>query len=654
MNSPLGLLAALLLGLGFTLAVLVPPESVSGPLVAVLPTFLLAIGGALTLLLSAARNCSGAGMIALLLPLVALPGMLLHSHGAIATGAHFAALAVAAVALRCFVAEGANARALLRTMLAVLAVTALIGLAQTLYQRDEARAYVAANPDAFSNSAMANAFLASDRCASVFLVPNTFAAVLWLLLPLVVGACWVARDSPRLRAAAPALLLLSAFAAAASLGAFAAGGCAVWCSVQRWRSPARKATLLALAALSFCAALLLCWPAARALLGSATHSAIDLKLLSLHERVDFQTLAMRLFTDWSPLGLGFGAFADCAEAVLRPGEAWSASPHAAWLQLLLEGGLAPLTALMIAVVWLGRATRSTTPLECAPVPAAALRPASAPLLRANAGHSARAFLLGAAMALALVPFVVPLATPLPLSMDIPAAASAALLVAFGVLWWLLAAAAQLPQARPLLSLGLLAFFIHGFVDSDLFIPGAAAAALFVATLLLPLPQRSAARTLQVAAAVLALAIAALAVHSAWRADLRRVALDLAAEDAGARQFLATNHDGALDALEQAGPTLAVHGTAAVDAALGALPQLLRDSPRGRVLEARLLVAAATARRASLTEVRRRVAVLAQPDDRRQSEILHLQAQVARMGGDAAAQASFEQRAATAAARWPQR
>ncbi|MSR75939.1 MAG: hypothetical protein EXS14_10780 [Planctomycetes bacterium] len=637
-HSPLGMLGALLLGAGFALTLLVPPVVV-GPLPALLPLVLIVLGSVTLLLQQALQGLPDLGFAALLLPLAALPGMLPGSHEALQTGTVFVCVALGTLALRGLVQQGCSARELLRPLLALLCLCAVIGLAQTLYQRDAVQHLATESGHDLLATEKGRAFLASDRATGPLQSANTFAAVLLLLLPLACCALLQKRAAAQGRAATlmtraaallPAALLAAAFVAAGSAGAFLAAAATAPFFLRVSRGVVR-CVLLSLMLVGVGALVL--W--LLAVCGVPMPEFMALKILSLRERVDFQCLAVRIFADWSPEGIGFGTFAVAGEGVLRPGEAWSSSAHNAWLQLLLEGGLAPLGA----VVGLFLIFRRRTP--------AAFAASTTP-------HSlSRAFSAGAFSGTLLAPLAVPMLSPLPLTLESPswAALSCALLFLFFL--HATRCVVQLENLRTPLAFGLAAFTFHGFVDSDLFIPGACAAAGWLFALALPITDTQPAhRGLAPLSVVVALLCVAWCCRAAWHADLRAEALEAhAAGDDKALQFLATQHGGALEALEFAGPAIAVKGIDAVDAALAEIPARLRASPRGRVLEARMLVRAAEARRASLSAVRTRVAALSAPDDRRQPTLLRLRARIAQLGGDASAQADFERRAAAQDLRW---
>ena len=668
MTSPLALLAAFLLAAGGFLALLIPPEPVATPLAAAAPLILLALGILAASAHALLRREAAPGAGALLLALLCLLPVLPPVRGQLTTGATLALLVLGASAMRALRLQGA-AFALL---LSGLALTAMLGLSQWWHQLDAAQDFALGHALEITESARGRAFLASDRATGTSLVANTFAATLLLALPFLVLA--LLRSQNRTVALLFLLCTGGAFLAAGSAGALLAGLAATslccWRAVAPWRWLARGSALFLALALG----LMLTAPT-----WSAAPEWLVLKSASLAERVDFQTLALRLFRPDDLLqGRGWGHFAPLAEAVLRPGEAWSSSPHSVPLQLALEGGVLLAGAALMTVVWMLRTMQRESAqaiATSAPTRFLALRPGAAParqpsqvaqelsalppdakpILRPD--PMSRAVLAGMLCAAILAPLLVPMLTLLPLDFDHPLLAATLMGLVSLIAWRGATALVMLPSGRGALAIGVAAFLLHGLLDSDLFVSSAAAALCLACAAGLPTPPAGRVRALSATIGVTGLAcvlVSYLATAEPWRAaqraahDNNDISLANAAIETAARHAPVS---GDLEAFENAGPLFAERGLDGLHALRAALPGQLHAAPRTALLTLRIAESALRSSRMTAAEALACCESLAQGDSPRRAEILATAARIAATAGSTSLAVQWRHESANAARRW---
>lgn len=648
MTSPLALLAAFLLAAGSLLALLIPPEPVATPLFAAAPLVLLALGVLAASVHALLRREAAAGFGSLLLALLFLVPALPPVRGHLPLAATLAILVLAAAAWRSMRLQGAA----FTLLLAGLALTAVLGISQWWHQLDAAEDFALRQTLDIAETARGRAFLASNRATGTSLVANTFAATLLLALPFLALAAMRARTR-----VLPCFFLLGiggAFVAAGSAGATLAGLAATalccWHAERPWRRVARSAALLLALAIAL-------------MLVSATWSAVPewlaLKSASLGERADFQTLALRLFEPAHLLqGTGWMNFAPLAESVILPGESWSSSPHSVPLQLALEGGVVLAAAALVAGWWALRSMKNGAADAIASIPPAALlalRRDRAPLAARDPVSSA--VLYGGLLAAILAPLCVPMLSPLPLDFDHPFLAAALMGLLFLGASRGAAALVCMSMGRGALAVGVVAFLVHGLVDSDLFIPSAAAALCLALAAGLPTtsPSRGRAALSALAAIVIACALVShLATAAAWRVAesdaegtgepaLLRTAMEAAEKHAAAT--------GALEAFESAGPLFALRGQRGINDLRSALPAHLHSVPRTALLITRIAEAALRDARMTAAEALACCEPFVHADSPRRALILANASRIAAAAGANALADSWRASATESARHW---
>gem|GEM_PF-5291449 len=648
MTSPLVTLASFLLGAGGLLAMLIPPEPVATPIARAAPLLLLAAGVLSCDLHALLRRELAVSDGALLLTVCCLVPAFAPVDGDVATAATFALLVLAAASIRALRLQGGAAALLL----AGLALTSLLGVSQCWHQLDAAEDFALRHGHEIADTVRGRAFLASNRATGTSLVANTFAATLLLALPLLVLA--LRQRETRWKALLLLPLFVGAFVAAGSAGALLAAllalGLAGWSAAKPWRVFARVGLVGLLLGASF-----LCTVG----LGEQAPEWLRLKQASLAERVDFQSTALRLVGETSLLrGMGWGHYAALAEGVRQPDEAWSSSPHGTWLQVLVEAS--PGLSLVIAsgLILVGLALRRCRQAAIGQERPAAMLVLAAARVPAHAGSSTtRAMLAGGLCAALVAPFLVPMLTPLPLHMNEPVLAAGLLGLVFLVAWRVSTNFVTLRAGCGALALGLLAMGLHGFLDSDLFVPAAAAA--FFMAVAAALPTAVDGRTRPWGGAVAALVVGALLVSHVATAEPWRAAQRLAASSndpallqervATARRHALASGD--LEAFEDAGPSFAAEGQDGYNALRAASHETLRATPRFELLCLRVLDAAQRAHKISAQDALKCVDELNFPDSPRQSHALNTAARIARAAGDSARAESLETKAREAELRW---
>jgi hypothetical protein len=455
----LDVLGHAMLGAGLALILLRIAEPVGSPLAEGLSLAILASGSWITL---AARAIRREPMPTVLAGLPLIPIAL----GAFPRTPESVRLAlVFAVAWSVWLAmQGGSRRAALAhagaaALLAMGGFLALMGVCESLFQRDEMRRLLNESMTTVPwEDARARAFLLSNRAATTFINANAFAGFLLLLLP----AALLTARSKSFRCVL-SLILLAGFLASGSLGAALSliVTFALWAptlSLRRWSRIALGAPLVAVGLL----------------LALGTESAfLQSKLSSLVHRLDYWKQAVRIAFDTPPWGHGFGAFAELRFGVMRSGEEGSVWVHNTPLQLLIE--LGPLmTGLFITVLAL-RWTRGSQ---------ASVAAASEPE-ELQTQQPSRAFLVGVVAATFGIPFISRGTTLLPLHMEWPLVDAMLNTTVVSLLLMLLSAKRSTAgritllerAAEPrLLRLGLVAFALHSLIDFDVYSPGNAIAA----------------------------------------------------------------------------------------------------------------------------------------------------------------------------------
>lgn len=456
--GPAGQAGRLLFGLGFAWTLTTPGEPAADPVVATLPLAILSAGSCAILTDAILRRgqAAGPGWLLMLAP-VALGGF-----PATPESLRFASMFASAVAAglgACAISrDSGGAPAIARVVLALAAILALQGVAETAFQRGEVReAAREQGEDAFGGPLTPRgwAHVESNRAAVSFINANTFAGFLLLAIPLALAGAFRGGSGVSLSGILLTAILLAGFAAARSAGALLAllASAAIF-------APARRLRLLA-AGICAAGALLV----ALGLAGAAPEPVAH-KIASFRERLDFNAHALRLLPSMPASGHGFDAFRDLSLGVARPGEAWSAWVHNTPLQLLLETG----PGILFLAAGLAAFLRSVRK-----------GPAAAAAAGAGAPAAGRGFLFaGACAGAALAPLSSRSATLLPLHIEQPLLDS---LIALGLSILLLRLSG--PSIRPgeatapgpVRPAGVLpalaAFGLHAFLDFDIYAPGVA-------------------------------------------------------------------------------------------------------------------------------------------------------------------------------------
>ena len=440
---PIGLLGALLLGLGLGLRLLLPDEPATRPITNALARIPLFAGSGLILLEQLLRRKAAPAAAAWLLVLAILPGCFPITAQGVARALDFLAAVSVGIAVRNLVVHDGMGPTIRRWLLACGVTLSVIGLSQTLWQRDQLRSDPLVS-EVWFTSPMAQAFLDSDRASATLFNANAFAGLLLLLLPLGI---W---RSGRRGAILVMVLMTFGFVAAGSAGATLAlllslavarrepGPVGPWCRGLALAGAA--GVLLLITCLSF----------------QWTPPLVGGKLATFSQRLDYHRLGFRMLDDMGLSGAGLEATRELRWAHARPDEDHSAHLHDTWLQLLIELGPVGLLALVVAVGLLLRGQRRRPESVAPPVDQ---------LLSRTLG-------LGLAGGMFVAPLLNGVPRVLPLNWEAPPWLDGVILVVIAVT----AARASRGMGSPsraAWAVALTAFALHGLVDSDLYAPAAA-------------------------------------------------------------------------------------------------------------------------------------------------------------------------------------
>jgi hypothetical protein len=619
---PLALLGTALLGLGLALRILVPDEPVVSPLITAIPAALLLAGSGVVLLERFLRGGTPPSPWVWAILLAIAFGLFPSTGAGLAQGGDFLAAVLAGVALRDLVRHDGLGPALLRGLCGLAAILAVLGLAQTLYQRDELRTIVHERGLPGFESGEAEAFLASNRATGTLASANAYAGWLLLMIPLVVVLAGRSRAALVL-----AILLGGAFLAAGSAGAglalLLATGVLV---VGPWRGPWRWPRITAALGVLGVVALVF------ALTVSLPLPGLEGKVETFRLRIDYHRQGARMLPDMGLLGAGLEATSELRWDRGRPDEAQSAYLHDTWFQLLLELGPLGLAAMGLGAWGLLRSSRG-------------------PLVGVVGPRSLeRALVTGLVLGAAVAPFVSRLATPFPLTLEMPlldAAWNAGLLFVTGILLRDATRPLLPPYAFAVMGAAML---LHGCVDFALYAPAVAttAAALFA---LVPgrdadADRRTPDRSPRLGhAALLGMLCLLLPAWVGWTALVREEAQWAEREGVAqghrtpqVRDSLLRAFDGPLppadsDALRALSAGWSARDPAVVERVLDALSPTLRDRALYRRAEAEHIVRRALGEPASLPTAQRRAAALLRPPERLSPWILLASARLASQAGE---------------------
>ncbi len=418
------------------------------PLVESFATALMLLGGGLALLCGVMEGRAPAPILVVLVVVLMLPAASPMESFTIKRAADVLAATVAGLALMDLVSVRRMGNQVRRVLVAAAIALSWFGIAQSAWLNASAEAAARAVGHALTKTERGEAFLHSWRAAATFTSANHFAGFLLLVAPAVVGA-WL-RGRRRAAASIAAISCVAAFACAGSAGgagALAIGGCvATWRmsppgtnSRRRWRIASAGVALVGLGIVIL----------ASAHVGGG-------KLATLAERLDYHRLALRVLAEHVPFGCGLEATRTWMSSAHRAGEAFSRSPHDWWLQGLVECGIVffGVAAILVRVVWRSLQAPQTEPVGDGDPPSRVV---------------AWGLLGGVLLSAALAPFV----TFLPATAGIAQAVDAGVTLAVLAGAWCLAGgvATDSPGFRSGLRVGLAAFLVHGFLDSDLLQPG---------------------------------------------------------------------------------------------------------------------------------------------------------------------------------------
>jgi len=268
--------------------------------------------------------------------------------------------AVVGVSVAALAARRCECRFVLAVVLATASVIAAYGVFQRYVGLAALRTEFAGNPEAFEQ--IRHAFgatrrLASNRVYGNFVLPNSLAGYLGLVLPLSVAMCAAAvreRGSRRW----PVLIALGGTVALSlwclvltgSKGgaAAAAAGMAVFFAAKRWSGVRRRpgaAMAAAVAAGALGILLVTAMPESTPGLGGAK--------LSMSVRVNYWRAAGGMMRD-HPLGVGPGGFGDSYTRYKVPGGWEARHPHNIYLNWGAELGILGLAALIVLLAALAR------------------------------------------------------------------------------------------------------------------------------------------------------------------------------------------------------------------------------------------------------------------------------------------------------------
>jgi len=338
-------------------------RSLGGVTVLILATMLAAVAASAVLAAGELRLPGTPLLPAIVLAFAVVTVTGLFAAHASAAGDHLEAWIVYSV-VAATVAALATRRCECRFILAVVLATASVVAAYGIFQRyvglAALRMQLVTNPEAFEQ--IRHAFgatrrLASNRVYGNFVLPNSLAGYLGLVLPLSVAMCAAAvreRGSRRWPAVAAlggtvalslwCLLLTGSKGGAAT----AAAGMAVFFAAKRWPGVRRRpgaAMAAAVAAGALGILLVTAMPESTPGLGGAQ--------LSMSVRVNYWRAAGGMMRD-HPLGVGPGGFGDSYTRYKVPGGWEARHPHNIYLNWGAEFGILGLAALIVLLGALAR------------------------------------------------------------------------------------------------------------------------------------------------------------------------------------------------------------------------------------------------------------------------------------------------------------
>lgn len=600
---PLGLLGALMLGLGLGLRFLLPDEPSSSPLEGALVRIPLLSGAAIILLERLIRRGPAPSAVVWLIPLAILPGCFPLTAIGVTRAMDLVAAVCAGIALRDLVVHDRFGATLCRWLLALGLALCLIGLAQALWQRDELREAVGTAWDA---SPMARAFLDSNRATSTLVNANAFAGLLLLLLPLAIGG----RGSRSGRGVL--IVLLATLATTGSAGAILALLLALG---VRWRAPDTHGRWCRAGFIGGAAGVLLL---VTALATSWQPPLVGDKIETFRQRLDYHALGARMLADAGPLGAGIEATQELRWAHARPDEGHSDYIHDTWLQLLIEIGPVGmlLAASGVGLLAYRRRTKTPAPEQDRPTE--------------HGSRAAVAFGIGVTVGVTMAPLLNGVPRVLPLGWAAPP-----ILDALGLAGCVLLSARMLrnviPPSGAAWTWGIVAFALHGLVDYDLYVP-AAATMLGAACALAPIKPaqtRSMDRPLLAVAGLVLLTLPLVVGLVGLARDNARLAINAVRRGDAVEEHLRTIEDLATSLPDPVALEGLSRHPARFTRALDALPPSMRTWPIYRRIEAEHL-----ARRRFLGE-RHDMAHLLHPGEAMEPWIRRSMMRVAMVDGDTA-------------------
>jgi len=270
---------------------------------------------------------------------------------------------IVAVSVAALAARRCECRFVLAAVLATASIVAAYGIFQRYVGLAALREQFERNPQAFEQ--VRHAFggksrLASDRVYGNFVLPNSLAGYLGLVLPLSMAACAAAwrdkrRVSVRIALGAAAVLCLWCLVLTGSKGgaATAALGVAVFFAVKCWGAARRRpGAVLGAVVAAGALGILLVMAAPRSIPGMTGAK------LSMSVRVNYWRAAGRMMRE-HPLGVGPGAFGDNYTRY-KVADGWEARhPHNIYLNWAAEGGILGLAALIVLLGSLARSVPGT-------------------------------------------------------------------------------------------------------------------------------------------------------------------------------------------------------------------------------------------------------------------------------------------------------
>ena len=440
---------ALLWSAGITLGLLTCGEPVTHSISAAIPGILMALGAGGMVFVADRRGQFPIGPGTILVLLLIVIGCFPVTDESLLLGTRFLSAwfgLIGAWALSCSYQHRGT---ILRLLFAVGGVLCLLGLAQTIYIRDSVREVYSALPHDVLPSLQTEkgaAFLDSWRASGTAINANAYAGLLLLLLAsfaVVRSGTW-----------AP-VAWVGAFLCAGSLGATLA-------ALIIFGVAYRKSKVGRLALVAFLASIILVVLAAS---GAWNTPWLESKVTSFRNRMDYAAQAFRVLGSQSPLGEGFGAFADLRFGVMRPGEGSSVWVHNTPLQLIIELGWGTLAMAGIVVAAVLSLRRGNGPRAVTPESSEVAAEASAGI----ASGAQWGMLLGAIAS----PWISGVMSFLPADVEFPLADST---ICGGLAWGLFRLATSIPgptATKKFLWMGIMAFAVHSLVDFDLYMPGVA-------------------------------------------------------------------------------------------------------------------------------------------------------------------------------------